>query len=266
MSTLSNQQINQSFQGLLKLADSSTGITQTLQSVQDGLGNDTGVRMGLNFFESPTQLTYSPLGQSTCGIGINSTGAGTANTNVNKLYGHFFFAQKGETYTGLTVSVGTIAAGDDTLEFALYTVGRSDRYGITPKDLVMSGMTLSTSDLSTTGLKTMTLPTPLIFPESGVYFLASLVQSTGTPAVRLRGVFSTTVLSVSSALLNSMYGPVLDTTSVGYFNAFQGGLTSSTFILYGGTDGPFSPSYDPETIGGQASSFNANILGFVFNK
>lgn len=266
MSTLSNQQINQSYQGLIKLADSSSGITTSLQSIQDGLGNDTGMRMGLNFFESPTQLTYSPLGSSSCGISIASTGAGTANTNVNKLYGHFFFAQKGETYTGLTVSVGTVAAGDDTCEFALYTVGRSDQYGITPKDLVMSGMTLSTLDLSTTGLKTMTLPTPLIFPESGVYFLASLVQSTGTPVVRLRGVVSTSLPLLFSGLLNSMYGPVLDTSSAGYINPFKAGTTNTTFILYGGTDGPFLPSYDPDSIGATASSFNANILGFVFNK
>ena len=48
MSTLTGQQINQTYKGLLKLDDSSTGITQNLQAIQDGLGNNTGLQIKQN--------------------------------------------------------------------------------------------------------------------------------------------------------------------------------------------------------------------------
>jgi hypothetical protein len=265
MSSLSNQQINQSYQGLIKLENSTSGITQNLQSVQDGLGNDTGVRMGLNFFESPSQLTFQPLPRSHGGIGVTDFGVGGTNTNVNKLHGHFFFAQAGETYTGLTIGIGTVAAGDDSLEFAIYTIGKgSPTSGIAPKDLLMSGMTLSTAQLSTTGFKTMTFPTPLTFPYSGVYFLGCLIQSSGTPAVRTRGV-NANVLTANSTTMSNMYGFVLGQQG-DYINPQGGSATSTTFILYGGTDGPFLPSYDPEVVYQSQSSFNVLSLGFILNK
>ena len=60
MSNLSNLQINQSFQGLLKLADSTTGITQSLQSVQDGLGNNTGIKLAQDFLAAPSLISFKP--------------------------------------------------------------------------------------------------------------------------------------------------------------------------------------------------------------
>ena len=40
MGQLTNLYVSQSYQGLLKLQDSTTGVTGTLQYVQDGLGNN----------------------------------------------------------------------------------------------------------------------------------------------------------------------------------------------------------------------------------
>ena len=40
MSTLFGNNISQTYQGLIKLADSTTGVTSTTQSFQDGLGNN----------------------------------------------------------------------------------------------------------------------------------------------------------------------------------------------------------------------------------
>lgn len=42
MGTLTGQQINNTYDGLLKLSDSTTGITSTFQAIEDGLGNNTG--------------------------------------------------------------------------------------------------------------------------------------------------------------------------------------------------------------------------------
>ena len=48
MPTLSGQTIQSTYQGLIKLADSTSGITSTPQQIQDGLGNDTGTRIATN--------------------------------------------------------------------------------------------------------------------------------------------------------------------------------------------------------------------------
>ena len=53
MGQLTNQYVSQSYQGLLKLADSTTGVTATLQSVQDGLGNNIPIKV------SSTQVTIT---------------------------------------------------------------------------------------------------------------------------------------------------------------------------------------------------------------
>ena len=40
MGQLTNLYVSESYQGLLKLTDSTTGVTGTLQYVQDGVGNN----------------------------------------------------------------------------------------------------------------------------------------------------------------------------------------------------------------------------------
>ena len=45
MGQLTNQYVSQSYQGLLKLDDSSTGVTSTLQYVQDGVGNNIPIQV-----------------------------------------------------------------------------------------------------------------------------------------------------------------------------------------------------------------------------
>lgn len=55
MSNLSNQQINQSFNGLLQIPG---GITSTLQTVQDGNGNPTGLQLSSTGASVTTSDTY----------------------------------------------------------------------------------------------------------------------------------------------------------------------------------------------------------------
>jgi hypothetical protein len=45
MGQLTNQYVSQSYQGLLKLQDSTTGVTSTLQYVQDGVGNNIPIQV-----------------------------------------------------------------------------------------------------------------------------------------------------------------------------------------------------------------------------
>ena len=69
MSSLTNTQINNTYPGLLKLSNSTTGITSTTQSVEDGLGGDTGLKIKQDYiggssllpFKKPGVVTSVPL-------------------------------------------------------------------------------------------------------------------------------------------------------------------------------------------------------------
>lgn len=67
MSNLSNQQINQSFQGLLQVPG---GITSTLKTVQDGNGNPTGLQLSSSGASVTTSDTYVA---SSDGIALTGT-------------------------------------------------------------------------------------------------------------------------------------------------------------------------------------------------
>jgi hypothetical protein len=92
MGQLTNLYVSSSYQGLLKLTDSTTGLTGTLQPVQDGLGGD-----------SPLQISKTE---------INISGSLTVNgipvSNVNT--GSFVTTSSFNTYTS---SVNTKLAGLD---------------------------------------------------------------------------------------------------------------------------------------------------------
>jgi hypothetical protein len=45
MGQLTNLYVSESYQGLIKLADSTTGVTGTLQYTQDGVGNNLPIQI-----------------------------------------------------------------------------------------------------------------------------------------------------------------------------------------------------------------------------
>jgi len=264
MSTLSGNSIQSTYQGLLKLNDSTSGITNTPQNITDGLGNPTGLKLSTNYLQSQSQTNFQPLGRSNGGDGIRTSGAGGLVIIVDKLFGRFFQVQAGETYTGITFSVGTVTTGDDSVDFAIYTIGRSDTYGIAPKDLIMSGFSLSNSDLLSIGLKTIALPSPLTFTDSGIYCLTALIQSSGTPTFRMRDSNINQPANLSYDL-SLMYGYVLDFNGNCFSNPFRGSSTPTNCVEYT-TTGPFLSSYDVETLGSTATGVFSPSFGFVLNK
>jgi hypothetical protein len=265
MSSLSSLQINQSYQGLLKLADSTTGITQTLQSVQDGLGNDTGIKLAQDFFSAPSVLSYKPLGRSTGGNGI-ATGGGTAfvTGSVNKLYGNFFYEQDNASYTGITFRVGTVTSTADEINMAFYTVEQTGQYGIAPKDLIMSGITLDAADLAATGLVTKALPSTLTFPHPGAYCLMLYVTNPGVvnPTARLTAPAE---IALQMGMLSMMYGFVPSVDGSAAQNPYYGASTESTSVYYN-TNAPFVTSFTPSTIAATAQSTTISIAGFILRK
>ena len=89
MSTLFGQNISQTYPGLIKLADSTTGVTSTTQSFQDGLGNNipiqvsnTQVNISGSFFINNVPITNGTNGTSgTSGVAGSSGTSGSSGSN-----------------------------------------------------------------------------------------------------------------------------------------------------------------------------------------
>ena len=80
MSALTGNNVKDTYQGLLKLANSATGITSNLQYVQDGLGNNTPLQMSQTEINISGSLTVngSPITGSTIDTGsFATTGSNT---------------------------------------------------------------------------------------------------------------------------------------------------------------------------------------------
>jgi hypothetical protein len=109
MSQLNNLFVSSSYQGLLKLTDSTNGLTNTLQYVQDGSGNNGPLQMSLtainltgSIFINNIPVTGTTSGTSgTSGSSGSSGSDGTSGTSGSSGNG---FSVKG-TWTGTTTYV-----------------------------------------------------------------------------------------------------------------------------------------------------------------
>ena len=188
MGTLTGQQINNTYDGLLKLADSTTGITSSLQAVQDGLGNNTGSRIATNLFTAPNIVNMNNLKPDYCGNGFQ-TGTGSlpvANTQ-NRVFYVPFYDTGNFSYSAISYNLGTLSSTSDVVNVAFYTMQFVPGSGIAPKDLIMSGFTFDSVAPSTTGVKTTLLPSTLSFSGTGggFYIIAYNITNAGvTPTVR----------------------------------------------------------------------------------
>jgi hypothetical protein len=188
MGTLTGQQINQTYDGLLKLADSTTGITSTYQQIQDGLGNDTGSRISNVGIQSPTLVGMNNLKPDYAGNGF-TTGAGfpqPANTQNRVLYLPFYDPGV-YSFSAISYQLGTLSSTSDVVNVAFYTMQQVPLVGVAPKDLIMSGITWDSFAPATTGVKTTILPSTLSFSGTGggFYIAAFYISNAGvTPTVR----------------------------------------------------------------------------------
>jgi hypothetical protein len=187
MSTLSGQSISNTYDGLLKLSDSTTGITSTLQAIEDGLGNNTGARIATNQFTAPNVYgmytnNYKP---DAMGTGVLPTGTYTpgAGSQGQLIFGYFYDTGV-HSYSSVTVNVTTQTTTTDALELLFYDLQFVKDYGAFPRAQIMSGITLDTSP---TGLRTTTLPSTLSFSGQGGGWYAFVLKYTNsgvTPTVR----------------------------------------------------------------------------------
>jgi hypothetical protein len=109
MSNLTGQQINQTYDGLLNLQDSTTGITSTYQQIQDGLGNNTGLSIKQNQLQggglfSSTYFVPQYMGTTSLTFAAGSQfAAGTQNIiQASPFYDSGIFS-----YSAMSYYVGT---------------------------------------------------------------------------------------------------------------------------------------------------------------
>lgn len=264
MSTLTGNQIQNTYQGLLKLADSSTGITSNLQAVQDGLGNDTGMRITTNQLEVPNIMSFVPLKARYYGSGYapaapQAFGAGTQNIILSTP----FYDGGQYSYSAISINSVTATTSSDTLQFALYTSQMINPFGLYPHTPVISGLT---ADTTTTGQKTFVFPSHISFSGygAGVYWIVYKISNGGvTPTFRSGQTFTT----FPNNFAVGIYGVTEQIAANSYSQSiFRSNSTANLFQAFSGKttfDNPYSNTLN--TTQSSTSNFTGPGLGFILH-
>ena len=268
MSSLTNTQINNTYPSLLKLSNSTTGITSTTQSVEDGLGGDTGLKIKQNYIGGSSLLPFKKQDtQYTMGYGIGtaSSGVGTAFPagSHNLTFGQFYYDRGNITYSAFTYAIGTVSSTSDVIEMGLYTTEYS-AYGLVPKDQIGT-WTLSGSDVTTTGMIKKVLPSNITLDEGGIYYINYVITNPTlvTPTVRFRASQLSNQIGAFAAIF---CGWALDSGNNAYLNSIKGPTSlSQGNIYFQGISGPLPSSYNAASFNGTVATTGAPVVGFVFN-
>lgn len=266
MATLSGQSIQDTYDGLLKLEDSTQGISATPQPIQDGLGNNTGSRIATDFFAAPNVvgMNLNKLKPDAMGIGYAATGSynpgGGAQGNL--VFGYFY--DPGVlSYSSLTMNVTTQTSTTDSVEMLFYDLQFVKDYGVFPRNQIMSGITLPSASL---GVQTVTLPSTLSFSGNGgggfyAYVLKYTNPGNVAPTVR----YSIASMQVNNQSFAFSFGYVRNNAGTGMI------LGNRAQAVTGGQTYWFTGQQTPATIteADVASRFNTTIPtalpGFTLN-
>jgi hypothetical protein len=101
------------------------------------------------------------------------------------------------SYSAITYNLTTLSSTSDVVDFYIYSLQLVPGYGVAPKDLIMSGITLESRTPSTIGIKTSLLPSTLSFSGTGggwYIYAYSVSNANVTPTVRYGPPVLTTAL------------------------------------------------------------------------
>lgn len=188
MSTLTNTQIQNTYQGLLKLSNSTTGITSNFQAIEDGLGNNTGLKIATNYLSAPNQPGFLNLKADYYGVGYNVSTVTPTASSQNVLMAYPFYDNGLYSYSAITYHIITATTTSDVLDIAFYTSQMVDGVGLAPHNQILSAQTLVTNS---TGRQTTSFSSHLSFSGygGGVYFMVLKMSNSGvTPTFRTYGV------------------------------------------------------------------------------
>jgi hypothetical protein len=261
MSTLTGNQIKNTYQGLLKLSDSTTGITSNLQAITDGLGNNTGLRISTNQLEGDGIFTFVPLKAQYYGSGYILTNAGQYATELaNVICAQPFYDTGNYSYSAVSIFTSTATSTSDTVEYALYTTQMINPFGIFPHTPIVSGMT---ADTTTQGQKTFVFPSHISFSGygAGQYWLVFKITNSGVrPTWRAGQGFSS-----DQPAATRFYGNAVN------FNGtiqlpWRGNNGGNSVQVFSGTttfNNPFSTAL--ASTQSSLTSLAANPIGFVLH-
>jgi len=260
MSVLTGQQINLTYPGLLNLATATTGITSNPQQIQDGLGNNTGVKIATNFLTAPNVLGVQDFKGDYYGLGFTTgSGPGVASTQ-NIIIGQPFYDNGLYDYSAITYGIVTATTSSDVLTCAFYSSQYVDGVGLAPSVLIQSGITLTTNS---TGVKTTSLPSTLSFSGygPGYYWWMYKYSNAGvTPTVRPN---SSSVGFASAPIMSAKLG----------FTVIAGGtviqspiktIVGGSQIAYSGLSN-FQTSYSSANVKTFSTTVIPPNIGFALN-
>jgi hypothetical protein len=230
MSNLTGQAIQNTYPGLLNLQTATTGITSSLQAIQDGLGNNTGLQISTTQLESQNILSFVPFQSRYFGSGFSNTapaqyGSGTQNV----ILATPFYDNGNYSYSAMSVNVTTITSTSDTVEFAIYTPQLINPNGLFPHTPIISGLTCDTTTL---GVKTISFPSNISFSGygAGLYWLVYKISNGGVqPTVRFGASGQATLLN---QILFPINGQVLGFTTNTYQNFNRYNNTPNNLQVY----------------------------------
>lgn len=261
MPGLIGEEIRNTYSGLIKLDDSTGGITPTLQELTDGDGTPVGVRIAENKFDPINIPSYTALKGKYYGNGF-STGAASAfaaNTQ-NIIIATMFYDLGRYSYSAMSVNVITATTSSDTCEGAFYTAQMTEN-GLMPHIPILSGITIPTT--APLGVNTITFGSDLSFSGygAGPYFFVYKVSNSGvTPTVR----WGTGQQSITPQLApQSIYGFTRTPGTIGYVNSTS--ANGSSFVFSGQTtfDDPFASTiYTTQT---ETPNINTPGPGFILH-
>ena len=262
MATLSGQSIQNTYDGLLKLADSTTGITSSIQTIQDGLGNNTGMRAATNFFQSPTTFGINYLKGDYYGIGFTAANTGAIANTQNVIIASAFYDPGLYDYSAITYNIGVATTTSDVWTGAFYTAQFAPNGGLGPSILIQSGITFTTNS---TGVKTTTLPSTLSFSGygAGIYFFVFKIANAGvTPTVSPKSAtYPTATFNTLSA-----FGPIGMTIAANgtVMNSPFKVNTQGTSVVYSSLSN-FQTSYSTTDISSPSTTVTAPGWGWALN-
>ena len=272
MASLSGNTIQDTYDGLLKLEDSSSGITSTFQNITDGLGNETGVKIKENFFQ-----TSNMFAQELYKYQYYGTGWGTSNFTASiPLYSSpsptprkafIYYPDLGQnSYSGMSYYLNTATIQDEVFRLRFYNAQFIPSIGLLPYQALSEIIELNTT--GSTGIYTHTFTNPLSL-SPGFNFIVFEGYNAGSPGSATTTRYRTGAFPLSTTLLMDMLGKTNWDDSIGgglqYFNGF--GSRANNTASYPLYDVGFDDTYTSGTLssGRLAASPLSNTLGFLLH-
>jgi len=262
MSVLTGQQINLTYPGLLNLATATTGITSNPQQIQDGLGNNTGIKIATNFLTAPNVLGVQDYKGDYYGLGFTSNAGTPVASSQNIIIGQPFYDNGLYDYSAITYNIITATTTSDVITCGFYNSQYVDGVGLAPYQLLQSGITLTTNS---TGVKTTSLPSTLSFSGygPGYYWWMYKVSNAGlTPTVR-----------VGSSALAGFATPLVMFAKLGYTllpagtqiaASIKSIAAGSPVIAYSGLTN-FQTSYSSANVRTFSTTVQPQVIGMALN-